>query len=302
MSKTDNFKGSMFAFLSALSISLVYILSKLAQNHMSTDIFLFWWFGFGSIWGTFVILKKNIFKQYYKIVKEHLLFFSYFAIAEAFATFLFFYLIKRLNPSVVSFLGSISPLIIVVLGYFLLKEKLNFTEGIGATITLIGLVIITYTTPEISLKNLLILFTMIFIYSFNTILVRKKSKDIPSFLITSLRLYFLFLSYMVFVLVKGSFILPSQKELIVLILGSLAGPVLGMYFLFKGLSYTKAITVSMIKSVQPFLVALETYFFLHLPIGLKQLLGGTIIVIGINIILFASKVDIRSFISRPVKN
>ena len=302
MTKTDNLKGAAYSIFSALSVSLVYILSKIAQNHLSTDIFLFWWFGFGSLWGTFVILKMNTIKKYYKILKENILFLGYFAVAEAFATFLFFYLIKQLNPSVVSFLGSIGPMIVVILGYFILKEKLNLTEGIGGLIALSGLIIITYTTPDISFKNLLILFTMIFIYSLNTILVRKHSKKIPSFMITALRLYFLFLSYTVLVLIKGSFVLPDKQEFLVLLIGSLAGPVLGMYFLFKALSYTKAVTVSIIKSIQPFIVAMEAYLFLNLPITFKQLIGGTILVIGINIILFASKVDIRSFISRPVKN
>ena len=64
----------------------------------------------------------------------------------------------------------------------------------------------------------------------------------------------------------------------------------------------KAGTVSIIRSIQPFLVALGTYFVLKLPLSPKQLIGGTIVVIGINIILVGANITKNNFLNRPVKN
>ncbi len=300
--KTHPVKGIFYSITSALSVTVVYIISKFVQNTLSTELFLFWWFGLASVWGSFFIIKMKIFKEYVKIIKRHIGFLSYFAISESFGTFLFFYLIKKLNPSVVSFLGSITPLLVVIVGYFILNEKFNLIEGIGAIVAIIGVGIITYTTPEVKSLYLLILFIMLFIFAFNTVLVRKKSTEIPSLLITILRVYFLFTVYALFILMKGGFQFPAKREMINLLIGSFTGPILGMFLLFKALSYMKAGTVSIIRSIQPFLVAIGTYFILKLPLSSKQLIGGTIVVIGINIILFGANITKNNFLNRPIKN
>ena len=234
--KTHPLKGFFYSITSALSVTVVYIISKLVQNTLSTELFLFWWFGLASIWGSFFIIKMKIFKEYLEIIKKHVGFLLYFAIAESFGTFLFFYLIKKLNPSVVSFLGSVTPLLVVIVGYFILKEKLNFIEGIGGAITIIGVGIITYTSPEVKPLYLFILFIMLLIFAFNTVLVRKKSAEIPSLLITVLRVYFLFTVYAIFIIIKGGFYFPAKRDMLNLLIGSFTGPILGMFLLFKALS------------------------------------------------------------------
>ncbi len=295
-------KGFVYSITSALSVTVVYIISKLAQNTLSTELFLFWWFGLASVWGSFFIIKMKIFKEYFEIMKKNILFLLYFAIAESVGTFLFFYLIKKLNPSIVSFLGSITPLLVVIVSYFLLKEKLNFIEGIGAGISIIGAGVITYSSPEVKPVYLLMIFIMLLIFAINTTLVRKNSREIPSFLITMLRVYFLFSSYALLIIFKGGFHFPSKGEMLNLLIGSFAGPVLGMFLLFKALSYMKAGTVSIIRSIQPFLVAISSYLILKLPLSSKQLIGGTILVIGINIILIGANITKNSFLNRAIKN
>jgi len=287
--KVDNFKGASYAFVSAISVSLVFILSKAIQQSMQVSNFLFWWFGFASVWGLIIVIKSKMFKSYFEITKKNKGFLIYFAISEALGTFLFFYLIKNLNPSIVSFLVGTYPILVVVWGYLILDEKLNFTEGFGAIVAIAGLIIINYTTPEISFKYLMLVLVMIFIFSFNNVMVRKKSDRIPSFLVTVSRIFFLFLCYTIFIMVSGSFKIPSLSENLKITFGSLFGPILGMFAMFYALKYTKAITVSIIKSLQPFFVAIGSSIFLSMPLTPKQLIGGIIMVVGINIILIGKK-------------
>ena len=299
---SNKLKGVIFTILSAISLSFVYILSKKIQYSMKTNLFLFWWFCFASIW-TLIILytKKKELGHYFSKIRTHYLFFIYYVISESVATFLFFYLVKQINPSVVSFLGSISPLFVAIIAFFMIRERLSKREIFGGIISIIGVSIITYASPEMSIKYTILTFLMIFMYSFNNVVVKKKVKDIPVILVTILRIQFLFLTYSIYVLSISGLRFPKSNELILLITGSLFGPILGMTFLFVALKYIKSTHVSLIKNTQPFMVAILSSFFLKTHLTSTQFIAGTIIIFGISIVVSDMNFGIMAFLSRYTK-
>ncbi len=299
---SNKLKGVIFAILSAISLSFVYILSKKIQYSMKTNLFLFWWFCFASLW-TLIILyvKKKELAHYFSKIKTHYLFFIYYVISESIATFLFFYLVKQINPSVVSFIGSISPLFVAIIAFFMIRERLSKKEMFGGIISIVGVSIITYASPEMSLKYTMLTFLMIFIYSFNNVLVKKKVKNIPVILVTILRIQFLFLSYSIYVFSISGLRFPESNELILLIAGSLFGPILAMTFLFSALKHIKSTHVSLIKNTQPFMVAILSSFFLKSHLTSIQFIAGTIIIFGISIVVSDMNFSIMAFLSRYTK-
>ena len=291
-------KGVLLTLISATGYSAVYIFAKLAQRDLPTSLFLFWWFLFASIWSLLILVAKRDILSFLHKIKEHWIFFLYFGSSEAFATFLFFYMVKKLNPSLISFIVNLQPLFVIFWGFLILSEKLNLFEATGGAIAIAGTVLISYASPEAGIFYIGVLIFMTLIYSLNTVLVRYKVRGIPAIFIAIFRVYTLFLLYTGYLFATGKFALPTTFAFINILFGSLLGPVVATYSVFQALKYLKAANVSIIKSIQPFMVVLATYIFLGESLKPNQFLGGIIIIIGINILIIGNRSQIKNALSK----
>ena len=303
MFESEKIKGAILALLSAISISLVYIVSKTVQKTMPTSLFLLWWFFFAGVWASFILYyKRKDFLCYVKTIKKHKFFFIYFTISETYGAFIFFYLIKIINPAVVSFLGSVTPLFVAIIAFFYIGEKLSLREMLGGALSMAGVFFITYASPDVSIFYVFLIMSTVMVYSFNNVLVKKKTKDIPPILITLIRIFFLFIAYLIYNFIRGGIRLPDLREFILLSGGSLLGPILGMLALFTAFKYIKSTEVSLIKNSQPFFVVVFSYIFLGIVISVEQLVAGILITLGISFIVSEKRMGIRAILNRFVKN
>lgn len=303
MARSRKLIGSLFAFLSAVAVSLVYITSKAAQQTMETRLFMFWWFAFAALWAIVIlIVNRRDFLCYLEKIRIFKWFFLYFALSEAFASFLFFYTIKQVNPAIVSFIGSLTPLFVAVIAFFYIQERLSPREISGGLISIAGVVLITYVSPDINIAYTLLVLLMVTIFSFNNVLVKKKIADVPPILISLVRIFFLMLTYLGLNLALGGMRLPDAREFWPLLSGSFLGPIMGMTFLFSALQHIKSTQASLIKNSQPFLVVVFSYLFLQTGVSLSQLWAGCLIVIGISLMISPRRLDLRAILNRFVKN
>ncbi len=290
MRKENKLRGILFALLAALGYSSVYVLAKYAQMHVTTDVFLPWWFFMASIYTFTIITLRGELGKFLSSIKKHTFFFVYFGLSEAIATFTFFFLLRIMNPSVISFVGNLSPVFVALWGFFILKEKLTPLEIIGGSIAIAGVLIISNASPRGDLPKIMLIVAMVLVFSLNTILVRIKVQDIPPIFIVSLRTYALFTAYALYhIYVNHGIVLPDIKAIPYIALGSFMGPVAATFSVFEALKNMKAADVSIIKSVQPLFVAIASYIFLNQPPGSPQLIGGVLIIIGVNIVILSNK-------------
>lgn len=279
-------KGIIYSFSSAIFVSVVFIVSRLIRQTMDTPLFLFWWFGFASTWVLLILInKRKDINTYIVSIKNHKLFFCYIASSETALVSTFFYLIKYVNPAVLAFFTSLAPFFVVVIAFFYIKEKLSKFELTGGLISIAGVLIITYVSPDVGFRYFVLAISMVLLFAFNNVLVRKKVQDVPPLLITMLRIFSLFLVFLVFLFSQGGLRFPTLREGLLLAAGSLSGPLLSVFSLFSALKYIKAANVSLIKNSQPFLVIIFSALFLKSVITFEEFLGGAIIVTGISILL-----------------
>lgn len=284
--ENNHLKGMFHAAVSALSVSLVFIFSKQVQRDMGTEDFVFWWFAFGSLWaGVLLWVRREHFKGVFSVLRRHPYFVSYFIISEVFGAFLFFYLVKKINPAVFAFIGTVVPFFVAVIAFLYIQERLRVREVVGGLISMVGVVIITYVSPDVPLKYLGIAVFILLMFSFSNVLVRKTAQDMRPEVMTVMRIFSLFVVFGIFGILRGGVRAPVGMEVVYLVAGSLAGPILGITFLFSALKYTKAGVVALIKNSQPFLVALMAAVFLGETMSTAQWLGGTVIVFGISLLI-----------------
>ncbi|MDO9136388.1 MAG: DMT family transporter, partial [Lutibacter sp.] len=138
-------KGYLLALLSVIAVANVYIFSKAALTEVSIPQFGLYWFLFGLLW----ILLYAWYKKSYKIFKglshKNYRVLLFLGVIEIFSTYYFYKSIQVIsNPTIVSFLGNISPVFMIFLSFFFLKERFSNLEFMGMILVLFGAFVISY--------------------------------------------------------------------------------------------------------------------------------------------------------------
>lgn len=280
-------RGILLAGGSALCIAAIYIITNLSQQTMAMELQLFWWFVSAVFWASFYYWKPGRAAAHRAVVRRQPGFFAVFLAIEVTVTVLFFYLIRHVNPAVVSFFDNLTPIFAAGAGFLLLKERLGTREIVGGALSVAGAGAITYASPEVSPLLLVLMVLNIGLYGLNSLWVRRHRDRVPAVAVTFVRLYFLAAIFAVNLAVSGGFRWPTPGEALLVAVGGLVGPVLGVLAFYASLHHITATQSFLIKNTQPFLVVVAATLLLHKPFTPRQLLGGLVIVVGL--VVFSSR-------------
>jgi len=283
-------KGSLIALLATITFSNVYIFSKLAMQDVSLASFGVLWFGLALIWNIlYNWYKKNnhSFRDLPKTSKRTLLL---IACSELIATSAFFVAIQLTpNPTIVSFLANTSPIFVIILGFFFLKERFSYPEIAGILLTILGVGLINFTESGFQLKELsspasLATFTFALFYGISLVLAKTKVGILPSSMITQYRNAALWFSFILFNLYIFELPQYSKESILYIFIGSLFGPFLGTILTFSALKYLDASKVTLIITSRSFFIILGSYILLGILPSQIQFIGGLLTIVGIIVI------------------
>ncbi|MDE5420974.1 DMT family transporter [Ancylomarina sp. DW003] len=290
MKLSQQLKGSLIALLATITFSNVYIFSKLAMQDVSLASFGILWFGLALLWNTlYNYLKKTDyrFKDLPKESKRTLILISF---SELIATSAFFLAIQLTpNPTIVSFLANTSPIFVIILGFFFLKERYSYPEIFGIIITIIGVGLINMTDTGFQLKELkspasLATFTFALFYGISLVLAKTKVRSLPSAMITQYRNIALWLGFILFNIYQFELPNYTNESILYIIIGSLFGPFLGTILTFSALKYLEASKVTLIITSRSFFIILGSFILLGILPSQIQLIGGLLTILGIVVI------------------
>ena len=293
MKLSKQLKGSLIALLATLTFSNVYIFSKLAMQDVNLASFGILWFGLALLWNALYKhynRKKVSFKALPKAEKRTLIL---IACSELVATSAFFLAIQLTpNPTIVSFLANTSPVFVVILGYFFLKERFSYYEISGIVLTIIGVSLINYNESGFQIKELnspasLATFTFALFYGISLVLAKSKIRTLPSSMITLYRNVALWLGFILYNLYLFELPNYSIDSLFYILIGSLFGPFLGTILTFSALKHLEASKVTLIITSRSFFIILGAFFFMGILPSQNQFIGGLFTIIGIIVISIA---------------
>ena len=286
-------KGYLLALLSVIAVANVYIFSKAALAEVSIPQFGVYWFSFGLLW----ILLYAWYKKSYKIFKglssKNYRVLLFLGIIEIISTYYFFKSIHVIsNPTIVSFLGNMSPVFMIVLSFFFLKERFGTIEFSGMILVLFGAFVISYK-GNMDFRDMFINGTQdVLLYSLfsavNYVVVKKNITKIHPILLTISRCVFLLVfSFMALLFFKDSLII-SETAFINIFIGSLLGPFLTVIAGYLALQYITSSRRAIISSTRGIFVLLGAYlYFGQFPKAIA-LIGGAITIIGVLVIAYGS--------------
>ena len=287
-------KGYLFAFLSALAMSNVYIFSKATLKEIALPQFGFYWFGIALILLFSAILFRGDFKFIKKLDAKSIKVLLTIGFVDVISTSLFFLSIKAVdNPAIVSFLGNIKPMFVIFLGFIFLNERFKGIEILGLIIALLGGLILGYQ-PNLSFQMILdggiaYIFLSMFFGAGSMIYMRKNKVKIPSIIYATSRSILLFIASLIFILIEGnSFVIPTTA-LVNVSLGALLGPFAAVLFSYEAIRNMEASRVSLVGTSKGVLVLIGAYLmFGKFPTQI-QLIGGLTTILGVILITVGNR-------------
>ena len=291
MKIASTIKGYIYAIIAVIAVSNVYIFSKAALSEISLPQFGTYWFAFGLLWVLIYAKYRKAFKTFKTLTKKNYLTLFFLGSFDVISTFFFFKAIFTIsNPSIVSFIGNISPAFVIALSVLLLKERFNKLEIFGVFLAITGAFIISYK-GNANFNDMFINGSQYLLYgslisSVNMVVVKKNIKNIPPITLTLSRTLFL----LVFSIIA---LVLSQKELAIpttalknIFIGSFLGPFLTVIFGYLALQYIPLSRKAIIGSTKGLFVLFGSYiYFGNFPRPIA-LVGGLVTIIGVLFIAF----------------
>ncbi len=283
---TSTTKGYLYAFISTLSLSHVYIFSKAALNLSTLAQFGFYWFGFGIMWNLIFSLLTGKFRT----IKGPSAFqwYNLFGIAamEILATVAFFIGIQIIpNPSIPSLVRNLEPVVIVLLAIFILKEQHRATEKLGVLVTILGTTLVSLNKgsswEQLWVPGIQYIIISCFFYAFRSIWSKKVIQHFTPQALNLNKVVALFGTASLAILLQKETLLIPQKAFSNIFIGSLIGPFFTSYIQFASFKHIDVSRSTMVQSITGLITVVLAYvYFGHLPY-LYQIVGGLISIAGL---------------------
>ncbi len=284
--KSDAGKGYLFALAGTIAFSNEYIFSKAALNEVHLTQFGVYWFFIGTLLmlGYSIFTKKL--SQFKNITGNQffiLILLGFLEIITATTFYLSIHIIS--NPAVTSFLGNMFPVMLVLGGVIVLKEKFGLTEAFGVILAITGAFIISYT-GETSLGMIFIPGTGVVLLNalFATtasLVVKVHVKSISPEILNLNRSSWLLVYSLIMLKIYGETLEIPISALQNITIGAILGPfisILAIYYSFKYIEASRSSIVQSLKGI--FVLGGSFLFFGTLPLS-HQILGGVITVLGV---------------------
>jgi uncharacterized membrane protein len=289
MKISNSVKGTLLALVSVVAVSNVYIFSKVALTEVSLPQFGVYWFSFGLIWILMFAWYRKAYKNLKKLSAREYIILFFIGILEVVGTYFFFKAIHTIpNPTIVSFIGNISPVFVIALSFIILKERFSVLEFLGMLLALFGAFVISFK-GNAKLKDMFIDGTQYVVYSsgfaaVSAIIIKKNIKKIPPIILTISRsLFLLIFSIMALYFMNESLVI-STRAVKNIFIGSLLGPFLTVISGYLALQYIPLSRKAIIASTKGLFVLLGSYLYFSQFPPVIALIGGLVTIIGLLLI------------------
>ncbi len=284
-------KGILLAFVSVIAVSNVYIFSKAALMEVSFPQFGMYWFSLGLMWIFFYGCTQKTFRSITNFARKNVGILLILGVIEVIGTYFFFKAIHTItNPAITSFIGNVSPVFIITLSFFILKERFTTLEFVGMMFAIFGAFIISYK-GNTAISDMFIDGTQYVIYSgifsaISSVIIKKNIGNIHPIILTTNRSFFLLLFSFIALIVSGESLVIDWNPFLNIFIGALLGPFLTVIAGYLALQYITLSQRAIISSTKGLFVLLGAYLYFGDFPKIMALIGGAITIFGLLLIAF----------------
>lgn len=278
--------GIAFCFASAACTSVKFIASKQAMSELSPLAFTPLWFAAASAWGLCFYLWQNGMTFPTSLVRyaRPVLLMGF---VNGLANLFFFTAINLGDPTLVAFFSRSATIYSVLLGAFVLGERMYNYQWAGVAIAILGTGVMTFRSGNVVLMILLITLVSNFFLAFSSMIAKKELTDVPPLVLATARTAIMAIMTGVLALLTNELTLPTLSTTWLWIFsGALIAPFLSYIFFYSALRYTDLAKAVVIRATQPLFVAIYGLILFGTLITAQQFLGGLLMLIGVIFMLW----------------
>ncbi len=292
----DKNKGYILTFIGIIAMSNVFIFSKAALQEVKLPQFGFYWFLTGFSLVFIIAIQQKAFKILKEFNKKDWLLLLFFGLLEVTSTSVFFMAIRTMpNPSIVAFMSNLGPVFVLILGFFILKERFNGLEILGIIITLTAAFLLSYNPKWIKIDEMFIpgsQYVLIFtsLFALSSILMKINVVRFSPIILALNRTFYLFIFSLIILIYKDlSFKIPISAFKNILG-GAFLGPFLTALVGLYALKYIEVSRKSILSSTKGLFVLVGSYlYFGKFPTNI-QIIGGILSIIGVVLIILGKRI------------
>jgi len=295
-SLSDKTKGYILTFIAVLAMSNVYIFSKAALQELKLPQFGFYWFSVGLILTLILAVKQKSFRKLKEFTRRDYALLVLFGLLEVASTTFFFKAISTMpNPGVVAFMGNLSPVFVLILGFIILKERFNKIEIAGIFLTLTAAFLLSYNPKwvrwdEMFVDGSIYVLLSTSLFAVSSILMKMNVVKFSPILLTINRILFLLLFSFLMMKWMGLSFEISRTAMKNILIGAFLGPFLTAIAGLYAIKYIEVSRKSILSSTKGLFVLLGSYLYFHkVPTDL-QIIGGILSVTGVILIILGKQI------------
>ncbi len=291
----DKTKGYLLTLIGVLAMSNVYIFSKAALQELKLPQFGFYWFATGLILSLLLAIKQKSFNKIKQFSKSDFLLLILFGLIEIASTTFFFKAINSMpNPAIVAFMGNLTPVFVLFLGFVILKERFNRLEIIGILLTLSAAFLLSYNPKWIKPDEIFIdgsIYILLFALfgATSAILMKLNVIKFSPVILTLNRIVYLFLFSLIMMKIQGLNFEISSSALKNVIIGAFLGPFLTAIAGLYAIKYIEVSRKSILSSTKGLFVLIGSYLYFNKIPEALQIVGGILSILGVILIIYGKQ-------------
>ncbi len=269
--------------------SLYFIFGRLLRAHLAPDVSSFYLQALGVVEvGLFALVRGGL---DFGVLKRHLWLFVAIGVLVGTGATIMYEVITFVEPATVSMLSKTSLLFGVLLGVLWLSERFTRYQAIGAIVALMGVFLITFrpTSSRMGGGSLLVIGGA-FLIALHAALVKRYGQGIPMLDFLFFRLCGTSLFLLLLTTLRGSLVWPGSAFGLLLLASIIVIPV-GRAVYYITLKRLTLSLHSVILAMSPVTTVLWSLILLGTSPSLQELLGGTIVIVGVLITLLTRSAD-----------
>ncbi len=287
-------KGYMFSALAALTISNIYLFSKIALLETPLYTFGFYWFLMAFLYNGLAVSARGRMRLIAGFTRSTLKTLAIIGIFETLSAIAFFASIQAIeNPSVASFIITATPVFVALISVPLLNERFGKAELAGMVITLAGTFMLSYS-GTFSLEDMFVKGSNLAVLScmfgaLGMVIAKKNIKSIDPFILSLNRVVFILVFYAAAMCVTRSSFAVTLRSFAFISAGALCGPFLAAILQYRAYRLIDVSKASLVQNTHGVFVLISTFiYFGILPLH-SQVIGGFVAIAGVAVMVLGSR-------------
>jgi O-acetylserine/cysteine efflux transporter len=278
-------KGAGLTLASAACVSVTFVASKQAMRELTPLAFTPIWFAVAAAWGAgFYLLRHGVsFPADLRTSLRPVLLIGFF---NGLANYLFFTSINLGDPTLVAFFSRSETIYTVLLGTWLLSERMHRYQWLGVAVAILGAGAMTFRAGSVVWLMLLLTLASTFFLAVSTLIAKRNIVAVPPLTLSIARTVIMSLMLGMAGLAMGQLAWPSLTAWLWMIGGAFFGPFLSYFLFYKSLLYLDLSRGAVIRATQPLFVAVYSFLLFSTVINSQQFVGGLAILAGVTLMLW----------------